>query len=221
MVVEMTEKCVVVLSGGPDSATVAYWAKKQGYAVHAITFKYGQIALREVDSARKIAEKIDAPIKVVDLSSLKEVFGEVTSLCNENIAMTSSFSQPIIVPFRNAIFLSVAVSFATSICANKIFYGAQGSDEPFYPDCRREFYKAFEKAACLGTGSEVSIEAPFSDKPKSEAIKIGAEIGVPFELTWSCYRDGSKHCGQCESCVNRKRAFAEAGIRDPTEYEKR
>ena len=213
-------KCVVVLSGGPDSVTVAYWAKKQGYAVHTITFKYGQIALREVESARKIAEKIDVPTKVVDLSSLKEVFGEVTSLCNENIAMTSNFSQPIIVPFRNAIFLSVAVSYATSICADKIFYGAQGSDEPYYPDCRREFYKAFEKAACLGTGLEVSIEAPFSDRPKSETIKIGAELGVPFELTWSCYRDGPRHCGECESCVNRKRAFAEAGISDPTEYEK-
>src|SRR3989337_2481088 len=219
MVVEMTEKCVVVLSGGPDSATVAYWAKKQGYAVHAITFKYGQIALREVDSARKIAEKIDAPIKVVDLSSLTEVFGEVTSLCNENISMTSSFSQPIIVPFRNAIFLSVAVSYANSICVNKIFYGAQGSDEPFYPDCRREFYKAFEKAACLGTGTEITIEAPFSDKPKSETIKAGAELGVPFELTWSCYRNGQKHCGKCESCVNRKKAFVGVGIPDPTEYE--
>ena len=216
----MTEKCVVVLSGGPDSATVAYWAKKQGYAVYAITFKYGQIALREVESARKIAEKIDVPTKVVDLSSLKEVFGEVTSLCNPNITMTSSFSQPIIVPFRNAIFLSVAVSYATSICADKIFYGAQGSDEPYYPDCRREFYKAFEKAACLGTGLEVSIEAPFNDRSKSETIKIGAELGVPFELTWSCYRDGPRHCGECESCVNRKRAFAEAGISDPTEYEK-
>jgi len=212
------EKCVVVLSGGPDSATVAYWAKKQGYAVYAITFKYGQIATKEVDCAERIAEKIDAPIKVVDLSLLKDVFGEVTSLCNANIPMTASFSQPIIVPFRNAIFLSVAVSYANSICASKIFYGAQGSDESFYPDCRREFYKAFEKAACLGTGTEITIEAPFSDKPKSETIKVGAELGVPFNLTWSCYRDGVKHCGKCESCTNRKKAFVGAGIPDPTEY---
>ena len=213
------EKCVVVLSGGPDSATVAFWAKKQGYAVNAITFMYGQIATKEVACAKEIAEKLDVPIKVVNLSALKEVFGDVTSLCTTNIPMTSSFSEPIIVPFRNAIFLSVAVSYAASICSNKIFYGAQGSDEPFYPDCRREFYKAFEKAACLGTGLGLSIEAPFSDLSKSETIKLGAELGVPFSLTWSCYRDGSKHCGKCESCVNRKKAFAEAGISDPTDYE--
>lgn len=212
-------KCVVVLSGGADSSTVAYWAKNQGYDVYAITFKYGQIANRETESAQKIAQNLAVPIKVVDVSPLKEVFGEVTSLCNANIPMTSSFSDPIIVPFRNAIFLSVAVSYAVSVGADKIFYGAQGSDEPFYPDCRKEFYKAFEKAACLGTEKEISIEAPFSGKPKSETIKTGAELGVPFELTWSCYRDGPLHCGKCESCVNRKKAFDQAGIRDPTEYE--
>jgi 7-cyano-7-deazaguanine synthase len=218
MVANMKEKCVVALSGGPDSAVVAYWAKKQGYNLSAITFKYGQIASKEIQNAQKIAERLRVPLRVIDLSTLKGIFGEVSSLCNQKIPMTSNFSQPIIVPFRNAIFLSVAVSYAASISANKIFYGAQGSDEPFYPDCRREFYKAFEIAACLGTGEEISIEAPFSGKPKSETIRIGAELGVPFELTWSCYLNGYKHCGECESCVNRKRAFKEAGLYDPTEY---
>ncbi len=212
-------KCVVVLSGGADSSTVAYWAKNQGYDVYAITFKYGQIANKETESAQKIAQNLAVPIKVVDVSPLKEIFGEVTSLCNAAIPMTSSFSDPIIVPFRNAIFLSVAVSYAVSVGADKIFYGAHGSDEPFYPDCRREFYKAFEKAACLGTEKDIAIEAPFSGKPKSESIKMGAELGVPFELTWSCYSDGVKHCGKCESCVNRKKAFREACVRDPTDYE--
>ncbi len=212
-------KCVVVLSGGPDSATVAYWAKKHGYDAYAISFKYGQIAIKEVEYARKIAEKLQIPLKTVDLSALKDVFGDVTSLCNRSIPMTSGFSSPIIVPFRNAIFLSIAVSYASSICANKIFYGAHGSDEPFYPDCRREFYKAYEKAARLGTDSEITIEAPFSDRHKAGIVKIGAELGVPFNLTWSCYRNGTKHCGKCESCINRKKAFTEAGIVDPTEYE--
>lgn len=214
----MKEKCVVVLSGGADSATVAYWAKNQGYDVYAISFNYGQIANKETTSAQKIAQRLDVPIKVVDVSPLKEVFGEVTSLCNADIPMTSSFSEPIIVPFRNAIFLSIAVSYAVSVGANRIFYGAHGSDEPFYPDCRREFYKAFEKAACLGTGEQITIEAPFSGKPKAEGIKMGAQLGVPFELTWSCYSGGAEHCGKCESCVNRKKAFIEAGVRDPTAY---
>jgi 7-cyano-7-deazaguanine synthase len=217
----VADKCIVVLSGGPDSATVAYWAKKQGYEVHAITFKYGQIATREIECAFKIAKELNVPIKLIDLSTLKEIFTGVTSLCDDHIAMTSEFSLPIIVPFRNAIFLSVAVAYAVSINANRIFYGAQGSDELFYPDCRREFYKAFEKAAAMGTNREITIEAPFSAIAKSEVIRIGVELGVPYHLTWSCYLNGSYHCGRCESCINRKKAFIEAGVTDPTEYDER
>jgi len=212
------DKCVVVLSGGPDSSTVAYWAKNQGYDLQAITYKYGQIATKEIDYAARIAERLGVSIKLVDLSPLREIFAGVTSLCDKNIPMTSNFSQPIIVPFRNAIFLSTAVAYAVAIGATKIFYGAQGSDEPFYPDCRKEFYKSFETAAKLGTGQDIVIEAPFSNIPKSAIIKLGLELGVPFNLTWSCYLNRPKHCGKCESCVNRKKAFREAGVVDPTEY---
>lgn len=211
-------KCVVVLSGGPDSSVVAYWAKKQGYDVHCLSFKYGQIAEKEVKHAALIAERLGFPIKVMDMSNLKDIFMGVTSLCDRNIALTSAFSQPIVVPFRNAIFLSIAVSFAAGLCAGKIFYGAHGSDAKFYPDCREEFYKSFERTARLGTEMNIQISAPFSGVPKSELIKKGAELGVPFELTWSCYLDAEKHCGKCESCVNRKKAFKEAGVADPTEY---
>jgi 7-cyano-7-deazaguanine synthase len=220
MVVNVTgkAKCVVVLSGGPDSSTVAYWAKSQEYDVYALTFKYGQIAEKETDCARKIALELTVPHKIIDLSSLKTIFGGVTSLCDEAITMTSGFSETIIVPFRNAIFLSVAVAYAVSIGADRILYGAQGSDEQFYPDCRKEFYKAFEKAAQLGTCRPISIEAPFSNMRKSELLRIGAELGVPLQNTWSCYRDGATHCGKCESCVNRRNAFRESGVFDPTEY---
>jgi 7-cyano-7-deazaguanine synthase len=213
------KKCVVVLSGGPDSATVAYWAKNQGYIIYPITFNYGQIALKETESARKIAEKLGTTTKTIDLSALKEIFRGVTSLCNTDIPLTAEFSVPIIVPFRNAIFLSVAVAYAVAVGADKIFYGAQGSDEPFYPDCRREFYEAFEKAARLGTCEKITIKAPFSSSKKSDLINEGAKLGVPFDLTWSCYLDRAKHCGKCESCVNRKKAFQKAGVADPTKYE--
>lgn len=213
------EKCVVVLSGGPDSATVAYWAKKQGYDVYCLSCKYGQIASKEVEHAELIAKKLGASLQVIDLSSLKDIYLGVTSVCDANIEMTENFSQPIIVPFRNAIFLSVAVAYAVSVGATKIFYGAHGSDEPFYPDCRKEFYKSFEATARLGTDEEITVESPLSGGPKSDVIKRGLELGVPFELTWSCYFGGDKHCGKCESCVNRKRAFMEAQIKDPTEYE--
>jgi 7-cyano-7-deazaguanine synthase len=154
-----TKKCVIVLSGGPDSVTVAYWAKKQDYQIYPITFNYGQIAVKETQAAQKIAEKLDTTTKIIDLSALKEIFSNVTSLCNTNIPLTSEFSDPIIVPFRNAIFLSAAVAYAVAVGADTIFYGAQGSDEPFYPDCRREFYEAFEKAARLGTCQEITVQA--------------------------------------------------------------
>ena len=215
---KQTKKCVVVLSGGLDSSTVAYWAKKQGYQIYPLTFKYGQIADKETESAKKIAETLGLKTKIIDLSALKDIFSDVTALCNTKIPITSEFSQPIIVPFRNAIFLSAAVSYAVSVGASEIFYGAQGSDEQFYPDCRREFYKAFEKAARLGTEKEIIIEAPFSDKKKTEVVKIGIGLGVPFDLTWSCYLSGVSHCGKCESCVNRKKAFEEAKVPDPTKY---
>ncbi len=221
MVADVTEnkKCVVVLSGGPDSAVVAYWAKINGHSLNCLSFKYGQIAEKETGHAKLIAEQLDAPIKIIDMSSLREIFSGVTSLVDPNIALTSDFSQPIVVPFRNAIFLSIAVAYAASVGANNIFYGAHGSDAANYPDCREAFYQCMEQTARLGTETEIHIEAPFSSIPKWELLKVGQSLHVPFELTWSCYRDGAKHCGLCESCVNRKAAFKQAGIVDPTEYE--
>lgn len=211
--------CVIVLSGGLDSATVAFWAKAKGYKIYPITFNYGQIAVKETEAAKKISEALGSSTKIVNLSELKEILGSSTSLINRKIPVTSEFSEPIIVPFRNAIFLSVAVAYAATIGADKIFYGAQASDEPFYPDCRQVFYNAFEKAARLGTNKDLTIEAPFSGSSKSQLIMEGSKIGVHFELTWSCYLDGTRHCGKCESCLNRKKAFKEAGLIDPTDYE--
>jgi len=213
------KKAVIFLSGGPDSATVAYWAKAEGYQIFPITFKYGQIAVKETKAAQKIAQKLGTTTKIIDLSALKDIFSNTTSLVNRDIPLTAEFSTPIIVPFRNAIFLSAAVAYAVTVAADKVFYGAQGSDEPFYPDCRKEFYQAFEKAAQLGTCQDITIKAPFSNLTKAQLIQEGKKLGVPFELTWSCYLDGAKHCGKCESCTNRKKAFQQTGITDPTTYE--
>jgi 7-cyano-7-deazaguanine synthase len=213
------KKCIIVLSGGLDSATLAYWAQNQGYQIYPLTIKYGQIAIKETEAAQKIAQKLSTTTKIIDLSALKDIFGVTTSLINKEIPLTAEFSAPIIVPFRNAILLSAAVAYAVTIGADKIFYGAQGSDEPFYPDCRKEFYQAFEKAARLGTCQKLRVEAPFGNKKKSEVLKIASALNIPLELTWSCYLNGLRHCGQCESCVNRKKAFNDAEIPDPTEYE--
>ena len=212
-------RAVVIMSGGPDSVTVAYWAKRKGYEIHGITFNYGQIASKETMYAKKIAEKLGIDIKEVDISSLEAIFKGVTALCDKSIPVSSEFERSIIVPFRNGIFLSIAVAYAISVGAQYVFYGAHASDSPFYPDCRGEFIRAFEHAAKLGTEEDISILAPFQDMQKHEILRLGVELGVPYELTWSCYLDGEKHCGRCESCRNRKKAFKEAGIRDPTEYE--
>lgn len=211
-------KCAVILSGGPDSVTVAYWAKSRGFDVHAVTFDYGQKAKIEISRAQEIAEALGATHKVIDLSRLSEIYEGVTSLVDEDIEVTEEFSDPIIVPFRNGVFMAVTVAYAVGIGASHIFYGAHASDEPFYPDCRREFYEAFQEAARLGTETEMVIQSPFSDIPKSGIIRKAVELGVPLDRTWSCYLNGPIHCGRCESCNNRRNAFAEAGVQDPTEY---
>jgi len=211
-------KCAVILSGGPDSVTVAYWAKSRGFDVHAVTFDYGQKAKIEISRAQEIAEALGATHKAIDLSRLSEIYEGVTSLVDEDIEVTEEFSDPIIVPFRNGVFMAVTVAYAVGIGASHIFYGAHASDEPFYPDCRREFYEAFQEAARLGTETEMVIQSPFSDIPKSGIIRKAVELGVPLDRTWSCYLNGPIHCGRCESCNNRRNAFAEAGVQDPTEY---
>lgn len=215
----ITEKAVIILSGGPDSVTVAYWAKEQGYDVSAITFNYGQKAQIEIKRAREIAEGLGIKHQVVDLSNLSQIYQGVTSLVDKGLDVSSEFTEPIIVPFRNGVFMAVTVAFADGVGANHIYYGAHSSDEPFYPDCRREFYEAFQKAARLGTEREIFISSPYSDIKKSEVLAEAVRLGVPLDMTWSCYLNGAVHCGVCESCNNRKNAFREAGIEDPTKYE--
>ncbi|MBS7633083.1 7-cyano-7-deazaguanine synthase QueC, partial [Candidatus Bathyarchaeota archaeon] len=183
--------------------------------------KYGQIASKETMYARMIAEKLGINVKEVDISALENIFRGVTALCDRNIPIPSKFEPSIIVPFRNGVFLSIAVAYAVSIGAEYVFYGAHASDSPSYPDCREEFIKAFERAARLGCGKKITILAPFQNLKKHETIKLGTKLGVPYDLTWSCYLDGEKHCGKCESCINRKNAFMEAGVIDPTDYEER
>jgi 7-cyano-7-deazaguanine synthase len=209
---------VIVLSGGLDSSTLAYWIKSKGYEIYPISFNYGQIARKETKSAETIAGMLSAKLNLVDLSSLKRIFERSTALVNIEIPIPSRFEPQVIVPFRNGIFLSISVAYAISINAKKIMYGAQKSDYPFYPDCRKDFVDAFHNAARLGTEKDITIENPFYNFSKADIIRIGKDLKVPYEMTWSCYQESQYHCGACESCVNRKNAFKSAEIDDPTKY---
>ncbi len=219
------EKAVVLLSGGLDSATTLAIALKD-YEVYALLFDYGQKHRKELESAKKIAGhyRIKHRIIKIDLSWAK------SALTNKKIKIPESRKNigkniPVTyVPARNMLMLSYALAYAETINADKVFIGANAVDYSGYPDCRPEFYRAFQKAVNLGTkkGAEkrpVKIKYPLINMSKSEIIKKGMKLKVPYHLTWSCYKGGKKACGKCDSCILRLKGFREAKYEDPVEYE--
>jgi 7-cyano-7-deazaguanine synthase len=222
------KKAVLIVSGGVDSSTLLYKTIEEGYEAYALTFIYGQKHKREIESAKRICHGLNVPHKVIDLSSLKEILlgSALTDSSVEipEVPETVEYYETLkstIVPNRNSIFLSIAIGYAVSIGANHVFFGAHYSDRGVYPDCRREFIEALEYAERLANDNHnLVVSAPFVDMNKSQIVKLGAELGVPYKETWSCYKGGRVHCGVCSSCRERKRAFESAGVLDPTEYER-
>ncbi|MCZ6468906.1 MAG: 7-cyano-7-deazaguanine synthase QueC [Candidatus Dadabacteria bacterium] len=223
----MSPKAVIIASGGIDSSTLLYKMVNEGFEVYALTFIYGQRHLKEINSANRISESLNIAHKVVNISAMKELLlGSALTDSNVEVPEVPETAEHFetlkvtIVPNRNAIFLSIAIGYAVSIGANHVFFGAHFSDRGVYPDCRKEFVEAFQNSERLATDNDkLVIDAPFVDIEKSEIIKLGVELGVPFKHTWTCYKGGERHCGVCSSCRERKRAFVESGVQDPTEYE--
>ena len=223
----MKTKAVIIASGGIDSSTLLYKMVNEGFSVYALTFIYGQRHLKEIKSAEIISQQLGVEHKVVDISSMNQLL-QGSALTDSSVDVPEvpetaehfDTLKSTIVPNRNAIFLSIAIGYATSIGANHVFFGAHFSDRGVYPDCRKEFVDAFEVSERLATDNpNLVIDAPFVDSDKSEIVKLGSELGVPFEQTWTCYKGGELHCGVCSSCRERKRAFIESGVDDPTGYE--
>lgn len=227
----MTKKAVVLLSGGLDSATTAAIAKSEGFDLYPISFDYGQRHIKELDSAKAVANSLGSKDHLIISFDMRKIGGSAltddidvpldrqTEKMSENIPVTY-------VPARNLVFLSFALAQAEVIGAQDIFIGVTQVDYSGYPDCRSEFISAFENVANLATKagvegtSKFKIHTPLIDLSKAQTIKRGLELGLDYSLTWSCYNGGKEACGRCDSCKLRLAGFAEAGEKDPIKYSK-
>lgn len=224
----MAERRVVtVVSGGLDSTTMAYSLRAQGYSLVAISFDYGQRHRKEVTFAEQVAADLDAPWTLIDLHA-----AGLTTLLTGSALTDDTVTIPdghyadesmkiTVVPNRNAIMLSIACALAVTREAGAVAFGAHTGDHFIYPDCRPEFVRAFEAMVNVAVEGLASIEilAPFLSMTKTDIVRLGAELRVPFERTWSCYKGGALHCGMCGTCFERREAFAQAHVTDPTAYE--
>ena len=225
----MSEKRAVILaSGGMDSATAAAVAQDAGYELYMLHTSYGQqTESKEYECARAQAEAFDAAdflhlttdhLSKIGASSLTDDEMDVEEADLESDEIPSSY-----VPFRNANLLSMATSYAEANDCEAVFIGAHSEDFSGYPDCRPDFFEAFQQVVNVGTKpeTEISTEAPFVESSKTDIAERGLKLDVPYEHTWSCYRDEAPACGTCDACAFRLQAFQNLSERDPIEYAER
>ena len=223
----MSDKAVILVSGGLDSSTVLAIAARQGYECYTLSFDYGQRHRSELDAAIRVSESMSVVEHKVIKLDLQAIGG--SALTDTTIAVPERETAGIpvtYVPARNTVFLSIALGWAEVIGANKIFVGVNAVDYSGYPDCRPEYIASFEAMANLATragveGNHLSIEAPLIDMTKGQIIQAGLELGVDYGQTISCYQASSDGmaCGKCDSCRLRAQGFSEAGVKDPTRYQ--
>lgn len=229
-----TYKHIVLFSGGLDSTSLLYRTMNvyKGEKILALSIQYGQKHSKELEYARHICEENFIDFRVMDLTPIFADSSCTLLNGNDDVATGSYVEQQkaegkvldTSVPFRNGLFLSVAASIAMSFVdegGSTIWYGAHADDAAnnAYPDCSQYFIHRMTQAIEEGTGNQVTLKAPYADVNKATIVMIGNEFNTPYEKTWSCYQGGEKHCGICATCIDRKNAFKEAGVEDPTEYE--
>lgn len=221
------KKAIIVFSGGIDSVCAVTLLKKK-YELYGITFAYGQKANNEINAAKSFAKKLRLKQhKIIDIGFMKELYGNSNVLTSTKRKIPNQFEYSIVVPIRNAVFLSIASAWAYTIGASLVAYGAHTGDT-HYPDCRPSFARKLEQAfnqgevdgINSGMRKEIEIWSPYREGlSKSDLLKSGIKnLGDLIFKTWSCYANKKKHCGICESCNNRKIAFKKAGIKDKTKY---
>ena len=201
------KKLITLFSGGIDSTTLLYFLKSEGYKITTFTANFGQTAQKDLEYAAVIVKRLNIPW-------IQVAFQTETGIPKPVEDYKLKFT-----PNRNATLLSMAAGFAKTLKYDGIAYGAHHTDFDQFPDCRPEFVDKFrELTKCALDDPRFQIVTPFIYMEKSEIIKVGSKLGVPFELTRSCYENEDIHCGICRACITRKRAFIKAGIEDPTVY---
>lgn len=217
----MIKDSVLILSGGMDSVTLLHYMKNR--IALAVSFDYGSNHNeRELKCARYQAESLNIPHIVIPLSFMKVYFKSSLLEGGEKIPdgdYDSDNMKSTVVPFRNGIMLSVACGLAETKGLKHVMMANHGGDHAIYPDCREEFTHAMSKAMETGTYDRITLIDPFTNLEKHDIAKIGAEHGVDYAFTYSCYKGAERHCGTCGTCRERKEAFAKAGLEDPTLYE--
>jgi 7-cyano-7-deazaguanine synthase len=219
----MPSSAVVIFSGGLDSTTLLYHLRAEGREVRALSIDYGQRhRLREMQASAAICRVLGVERRVVDLTSVVQLLGK-NSLTHHAVAIPdgpySATTVPLTtVPNRNMILLSLGIAWAISVGSDAVAFGAHAGPRTNYPDCSPEFAAAMDAAANRCDSRPVSVLAPFVTWSKADIVRRGQGLDVPFELTWSCYKGGDRHCGECGTCHDRKEAFGLAGVRDSTDY---
>lgn len=215
-------KVVVLCSGGMDSVTALYWAQREHDVSAAVSFAYGaKHNHREIPFAAEHAARLGVRHEVIALDFVNRLFA--SDLLQSGGAIPEGHYEAenmkqTVVPFRNAIMLSIACGFAESVNARGLVIAAHGGDHAIYPDCREEFMRAMGDAMRLGTYAGMELLRPFITMNKGAIAAAGARLGVDFSRTWSCYKGDAVQCGRCGTCVERREAFLQAGIPDPTPY---
>lgn len=218
----MSEKAVVIYSGGMDSFTVLHQTLRVGKEVFPLTFNYGQRHIREIDVARQVCAELGLPHKIIDIHAINTLLAG--SALTDDIDVPEGHYEDLnmkqtVVPNRNMILLSLAIGYAVSIGAAEVYYGAHGGDHAIYPDCRPEFVKRMNDVAAIANYEQVTVVTPYLHKNKTTILSDGLAMGLDYGKTWTCYKGGAKACGKCGSCVERLEAFALNHTKDPLPYE--
>ncbi|SBT18881.1 7-cyano-7-deazaguanine synthase [Marinomonas gallaica] len=218
----MSNKAVVVYSGGMDSYTVLHTALAAGKDVYALSFNYGQRHSKELDVAAKVCQKFNIPHKVVDISAINSLMAG-SSLTDDIEIPEGHYAEDsmknTVVPNRNMVLLSMAIAYAVSLEAPEVYYGAHAGDHHIYPDCRSEFVHAMNAVSQIANYEPVEIVTPFLNSSKGEILAAGLAMDLNYGDTWTCYNGREKACGKCGACNERMEAFNEQGVTDPLSYE--